>query len=153
MYAALIIGREAGIIPWNEKRSRAALAKTYRSAMSDPNRVAPVAELVERLRATLGQAGRTLQATAAGRVEDGLKGDWLAVQGLAYKTAPILGLREASLRSSFPNAVEFERLVAELTARGWLTPDKGKERWQPRLKQGAVKLKPRLMRVSRQLIA
>ena len=71
---------------------------------------------------------------------------------MAEKKQPILGVREQVLRSCFPNPVEYDRLIDELTVRNLLTKEDGKDRWQPRLKEGDVKRKPRLMRFSGRLL-
>jgi hypothetical protein len=152
LYAALILAFDAGVIPWNKKLIRSAMMKCYRSAVSDRTYAASSASLVQRFQGLLAEPGRVLKATAAGKVTSGLEGPWLAVEGMAEKKQPILGVREQVLRSCFPNPVEYDRLIAELTVRNLMTKEDGKDRWQPRLKEGDVKRKPRLMRFSVSLL-
>jgi len=146
LYAALMIGRQAKIVPWSPRLIEEAVLATFSRSchglagssdtdlvdelvgrLNDPDRCPCVAEL---------ETGETSGLPA--------RPEWIGIRDLVYAGEPVIGLLPKGLVREWGES-SANRLVAELARRGLLVQQKPADLWQVRLPNGH---RPRLYRLS-----
>lgn len=140
MYAALAMGRKAGIVGISSRNALKSCRRGFRTAMatavaSDPEKALVALKTALKAR---NAVVKTCQGAKAVRRQIRKHPDWLAVETTRYKKHAI-GLCSRSLRKVLgPHTAEIA--IAELRQRGLIKQEKGTKRWQKKLPGPAGKV-------------
>lgn len=133
IYAALAMGREAGIVGISTGNALKACRKAFRSAMSAAAASDPEAALKALKSALTAKHAmiKTYQGEKTVQRQIRKHPDWLAIE-TTRKGRPAIGLHLPSTRKRLGRCVA-EVAIGELQARGLLSREKGIARWQKKL--------------------
>jgi hypothetical protein len=134
LYAALMMGREAKIVPWKANLIEQALITTFASSCEGLGGTAD-ADLVGQLVAILNDPDRC-PSVGDLKSEDGshktIPREWVGIRDLVYAGQPVIGLLPKGLAHEWGKRPA-ERLIAELARRRLLEQRDPDELWQVRL--------------------